>query len=341
MLLKLRLLVISTSLAAFTLSGVAAEKRSADDGSSAKSAHRGIQVLWKDPTDISSRNMINGSGGEAHKPQGPFTFVKEDLDGSNPKFDIKDAAGHKWKVKMGAEVKPEVAATRFVWATGYFTYDEYFMDRIKVENLPSHLHRGQKFVEPDGFIREVRLKRDFPGTEKSGNWRWKDEPFAGTPELNGLRTLMALMNSWDLKTVNNAIITNKETGEQMYLVSDLGATFGTVGLTVPLSKARGNLSAYEHSKFIRKIESDEVDFASPGRTSLLLFFDVKQYVKRMHMRSLGRDIPRGDARRMGMLLARLSPGQIRDAFRAAGYSPEAVEGFSKIVEARIKALQTL
>jgi len=74
---------------------------------------------------------------------------------------------------------------------------------------------------------------------------------------------------------------------------------------------------------------------------MILFFDVKQYVKRMKMRSLGRDIPRQDARRLGMILAKMSPDQIRDAFRAGGYFPELVEGFSKVVEARIQALRGL
>ena len=44
---------------------------------------------------------------------------------------------------------------------------------------------------------------------------------------------------------------------------------------------------------------------------------------------------------MGQLLSQLSPDQIRDAFRAAGYSSQEVEGFSKVVEDRIGQLQRL
>ena len=40
-------------------------------------------------------------------------------------------------------------------------------------------------------------------------------------------------------------------------------------------------------------------------------------------------------------LAELSPAQIRDAFRAAGYSPEQVEAYASTVEARIAELQQL
>jgi hypothetical protein len=44
---------------------------------------------------------------------------------------------------------------------------------------------------------------------------------------------------------------------------------------------------------------------------------------------------------MGQLLGQLSPEQIRDAFRAAGYSPQEVEGFTRVVEERIGQLEKL
>jgi hypothetical protein len=37
----------------------------------------------------------------------------------------------------------------------------------------------------------------------------------------------------------------------------------------------------------------------------------------------------------------LSPDQVRDAFRAAGYSPEEVDGFTAVVEQRIGELTEL
>src|SRR5579862_9062574 len=82
-------------------------------------------ALWRDPTDIASRDLIYGSGGAGHQPRGTFTFIQEDMDGSNPKFDVRDQDGVKWKVKLGAEARPEVAASRLVWAAGYFTNEDY------------------------------------------------------------------------------------------------------------------------------------------------------------------------------------------------------------------------
>jgi hypothetical protein len=44
---------------------------------------------------------------------------------------------------------------------------------------------------------------------------------------------------------------------------------------------------------------------------------------------------------MGQLLSRLSPEQIRDAFRAAGYSPQDANEFARIVQGRIAELSAL
>jgi hypothetical protein len=62
---------------------------------------------------------------------------------------------------------------------------------------------------------------------------------------------------------------------------------------------------------------------------------------RLGLKKIGRHVPREDALWMGQLLARLSPKQIRDAFRAGGYSPAETEAFAKAVEERIAILNKL
>ncbi|MEO8028902.1 MAG: hypothetical protein ABI823_20645 [Bryobacteraceae bacterium] len=59
------------------------------------------------------------------------------------------------------------------------------------------------------------------------------------------------------------------------------------------------------------------------------------------MRSVGRDIPLEDAKRIGDILSKLSKSRIRDAFRAAGYTSEEVESFSRVVESQLRDLQAL
>src|SRR5206468_4459658 len=52
---------------------------------------QGPAVLWRYPQDIASRNLYYGPGGKEHAPRdGFFTFDKEDMGGTNPKFDAVD-----------------------------------------------------------------------------------------------------------------------------------------------------------------------------------------------------------------------------------------------------------
>jgi hypothetical protein len=312
----------------------------------AELGHGAKAALWRDPTDIASLDLIYGSGGAGHQPRGTFTFIQEDMDGSNPKFDVRDQDGVKWKVKLGAEARPEVAASRLVWAAGYFTNEDYFLEDLHVQGLPSHLHRGQDLIGPDGNFHNVRLKRSIKGQEKLGNWQWGSNPFTGTREFNGLRVMMALLNNWDLKDINNATFENKHTDEsgeleQIYLVSDLGASFGTTGVRVPVDSAKGNLEAYKHSKFITNRTPDYVDFGAPSSPTLIETFNLPMFIHRVDLRWIGRHISRDDAKWMGQVLGQLSQEQIRDAFRAAGYSAPEVNEFANVVQGRIAELNAL
>jgi hypothetical protein len=310
----------------------------------AKAAERVPAVLWQEPADIEARNLFYGPGGQKHEPHGTFTFEKEDLDGTNPKFVVRDEDGVKWKVKLGVEARPETAASRLVWAAGYSANEDYFMPVLQVKNLPARLKRGQKLRQRDGSFRNVRLKRYLKHEEKADIWRWRENPFTGTKELEGLRVMMALLNNWDLKDVNNAVyLDERDKGEpqKIYMISDLGASFGTTGESWTHSRSKGNLKAYQRSKFISKAGPDYVNFNVPTRPALIFVVNPHEFFSRVHLEWIGRRIRRTDVEWMGGVLAKLSPAQIRDAFRAAGYSPAEVEGFAGVVEKRIAELRQL
>ena len=65
------------------------------------------------------------------------------------KFYVEDNEGVQWLVKVGEEAQPEIAATRFVWAMGYFTDEDYYLPAIRVSGIP-HLHRGNNSIAPGG-----------------------------------------------------------------------------------------------------------------------------------------------------------------------------------------------
>ena len=299
-------------------------------------------VLWRDPEDIASRNLFYGPGGEQDQPGGTFTFIEEDLSGTNPKIVVRDQDGVKWTVKMGPEARPETAASRLVWGIGYFANEDYFLPGLKVERLPAKLHRAGDSITADGTMHNIRLKRHLKNEKKVGHWSWRDDPFTATREWNALRVLMALMNNWDLTDDNNAIYTEDGSSDKaIYMVSDVGSTFGSGRLTWPMGKSRGSLREYMRSKFITKITPDYVNLFVPDRDSFVFLATPREYMQKLRLRWIGRRIPRADAKWLGDQLGRLSRDQIRDAFRAAQYSPEEIEGFASVIELRIAALEEL
>jgi len=298
-------------------------------------------VLWHDPVDIASRNLYYGIGGEKDQPHSPYTFVEEDLNGTNPKYVVTDRDGVKWTIKLGLEARPETAASRLIWAAGYFANEDYYLADIQVANMPAHLKRGGKLVAPNGTMHDARLKRHMADDKSAGDWPWRGAPFAGTREFNGLKVMMALVNNWDLKDVNNKIYIGKGSNERIYEVSDIGATFGTPGMSFPFRHSKGDADAYRRSKFIDKITPEYVNFRTPARPSIMYAERPRSFIQRTHLDGLLNNIPRDDARWMGKLLSGLSASQIQDAFRAAGYAADQVDEFSKTVEDRIAELNRL
>jgi hypothetical protein len=309
--------------------------------------------LWVEPTNIAERDLIYGQGGADRAPSAaPFVFEKEDMDGASPKFVVRDANGTKWKVKVGAEARPETVATRFIWAVGYRVDEDYFVPTAQVDNMPK-LRRGAEFVE-NGTVRDARWER--MDQEKVGNWKWSDNPFSESRELNGLRVLMALFNNWDVKPEQNAIYETPD--GRHYVVSDLGSTLGPTGPKWPVYTSRGDLERYERSNFITKADGQYVDFATPSWpmlfgvvpvlplpydkiTAPFSFLGLRPAVSPMAARKVGKHIRQDDVVWMTGLLKQLTPAQIRQAFEAAHYSPEEVEGFARVFEARVQALSAL
>jgi len=295
-------------------------------------------VILRDPGDVASLNLLYGAGGKEHAPDpnGKYTFVKEDSQGTSPKFEVKDDQGVEWKVKLGEEPKSETAASRLLWAAGYFVDEDYYLAEFKVTSMPK-LHRGGKLVSADGTVHAARLKRKVKGTKNLGTWDWFHNPFLDKQEFSGLRVMMALLNNWDLKELNNTI--EETEGERRYLVTDLGATFGRTGS--PSTRSKSVLKDYARSKFIKKSNSEFVDFVMHSRPFFLSVFNLPNYLARARMEKITKHIPRAHAKWLGQRLSQLSEEQIRDSFRAAGYTAEEVEGYTRAVQKRIAELNAL
>jgi hypothetical protein len=300
-------------------------------------------VLWHQQTNISGLDMYAGQGGTDKMPKPPFVFESEDKNGTNPKMDVRDADGKKWRVKTGEEARPEVVASRLLWAMGYYVNDDYVLPQATVAGI-KNMSRGPREVK-EGNLSDARFERKPSGQNKIGTWAWKTNPFYGKREFNGLRVMMAVINNWDLKDENNSVYTDKKTGEQIFLVNDIGATFGSNGLEFSKSNAKGNVHSYEQSGFVERLTETEVDFSTPKAPAGVLVasfgFSAKSYASRKGLEWIGNNIPREDAKWMGSLLANLTHKQLQDAFRAGNFPSDEVDQYVQVIESRIAELKKL
>jgi hypothetical protein len=295
----------------------------------ADEANNGPAVLWQEPTDIERRDLYYGIGGQAGAPDpaGKFTFVadKGSPKDSNPKIDVKDDRGREWTVKFGPEVKSETAVSRIVWAAGYHVDQVYFVEKATIE--------GFNRIE----TRNMRFEREDDGFKTVGRWNWETNPFDGTRELDGLKTLMALVHNVDLSDLNNRIARLKKNGNgpqpDIYYVNDLGASLGSTGawytrfpwLDKARSESKGVPKDYVKNGFISGVKNGEVDFHITRRFANRILDGVKVE----------------HARWMGNLLGRLSEKQLTDAFRASGFTDSEVTVYVSEIRKRIAQLQNL
>src|ERR1700759_1223228 len=222
-------LTLVLPLAALAAQDESKQKESKKDAKAERQegAPAATPVLWKEPTDIATRDLFNGPGGDALKPDlSQVVWDGDETGGYSIKWDVRDGAGKKWVAKLGKEAQPEAVAVRLVWAAGYMTEINYLIPCVHIVNAPKPRHDVDR-CEGDGFA-NVRFKMKPEGGKKLDLWSWNKNPFSGTKELQGLVVLMALLNNWDLKEDNNKTYyvagADGGPGELQYVVADLGAT---------------------------------------------------------------------------------------------------------------------
>ncbi len=270
----------------------------------------GKPVMWREPADLESRNLLIGAGGDEMKPDiSKITYIEDKTGGYSKKYRVRDAKGNEWIAKLGKEAQSDTAANRLLWALGYETEIAYLVPKAKIEGK--------------GEFENVRFEARPASVKRAGNWMWENNPFKDSPEFRGLKILMVMINNWDMKDDNNEILaTRGDTtgeGELRYIISDLGGSFGKTGGF--FARSRNEPSDYEKAVFIKKVNGDVIDFNYGGKNQKLF-----------------EGLTVADAQWVYNLAKRLSDEQIKDAFRAANYSAEEVEALAGAFKARINAL---
>lgn len=263
--------------------------------------------FWIDPGGR-ERDLFAGPNRGYERPEieSRFEVLERDTGGYSITYRVRDAQQAEWTVKIGPEVQTEVVASRILWGLGYHQLPTFFVERwTAVEDGRAQVLGGARF----------RPRK--PGLDGKGPWEWRDTPFVGTREYDGLLTLMVLIASSDLKGENNEIfeVEQPEPGEpkRLYIVKDLGASFGETGWLEP---RRGSIEDYEREPFLRGRDGPWVRFLFHGRHQYLVRRIRVEHMKWICERVLG-----------------LTDRQWADAFRAASYD----EATSARFVARIRA----
>lgn len=308
---KMRLLAILSLIIFATTSFSLQGQESNDKSNKEKKVYTGTPVLWRAPADIESRNLLVGAGGEAMKPDlSRVTFIEVKTGGWSTKYRVNDGKGEEWVAKLSKEAQPETAANRLLWAIGYETEIAHLVPELVIQGK--------------GTFKNVKLEARPKNVKRDGLWTWANNPFVGKPEFQGLKIMMVLINNWDMKDDNNAILVTKGVtdSERRFIVSDLGATFGKTGGII--SRSRNKPSDYVKAEFLNGIKGNVVDFNYGGK-----------------MGKVFEGITVEDAKWLASWLSRLSDEQLKDAFRAANYTPEEVDQLAAAVRSRINALANL
>ena len=266
-----------------------------------------VSQLWQEPTDLAGRDLFAGpsvAGVTVPTAAGSFTFIKADRTGYSPGYDVRDANGVEWSVKLGKEAQTEVVSSRILWAIGYHQLPTYYVTRWNMT--------GGGAANPG----PGRFRPTPPGYKAVGDWAWTANDFAHTQPFKGLVVTNMILNNWDWKTSNNRVYdveANNGGPSRLYVVRDLGASLGKTSapaLTRWLGSrmaqgTRNDVEDFESQGFIRGVAGDRIDFDYRG-----IYTGVVA------------SVTAADVVWASQRLSRLSDAQWHDAFRAGGYPPD-------------------
>ena len=295
-------------------------------------------VLWRDPGAIETLDFAGGAGGREKFPQPPFTFQEEQPGGTGAKILVTDANKNRWEVKWGEEGKPEVFATRMLWATGYMVEPSYYVPSGKIDSVGAltraapHIDRkaGNAFRNARFELRDPKV---FPVA--TANWTWGKNPFTNSKELAGLKIMTMLLSNWDTKDAsstdgpNTSILKVKtEDGreEMHYVINDWGATMGRWGNIATRGKWDCEGYKAQTSGFVKGVDKNgAVGFSFEGK----------------HTETIAHGITVSDVQWLMNYLGRITDEQIREGLKASGASVHEVDCFTSSVRSRIDQLKRL
>lgn len=283
--------------------------------------------IWEDRGPIDQLDLFWGSASADRVPVGPFTFVTEDVTGTNPKAHVRDANGVQWGVKWDEEVHSEIAATRLAWAMGLRVDETYYVDSGTVVfaggQRPAFKRIGS-FIDKQGHLMPARFQRMHPEQKSKGNWTFGGNPLTSDSGYSVLVLMNVIMANWDAKDTNNKLLSVPESAgaTDWYMVGDYGACFGKMGGMMSHTKYRLKDFA-ANPPVVKSVTGSTVNLEFKGQNA-----------------SAHASVPLAGARFFANRAAKLTVANIEDAFRAAGASEQDRHAFAEAVYGRIREVVT-
>ena len=284
--------------------------------------------IWEDRGPIEQLDLFWAGGSRERMPAGPFTFVNEDMGGTNPKANVRDVKGVLWGVKWDEEAQSEVAASRLAWAMGLRVDETYYVENGTIVFTGSQRPTFQRigsFIDKQGNFRSgARFKRWITDQKIKSDWSFAQNPMRSEGGFSVLVLMDVIMANWDTKDSNNKLLSVPETTgtTDWYIVGDYGACFGKMGGGTSHSKYR--LSDFvANPRVVKSVSGDTMFLEFKGKNA-----------------SAHASVPLEGARFFANRAAHLTLAQVEDAFRAAKANEQDLHGFAEAVYGRIRDVVT-
>lgn len=286
--------------------------------------------MWHNPGAVETEELQYCSGGRSLAPRPSFTFVKEDESGTNPKVQVRDGAGRHWAVKFGREASPDTFATGLACLVGYYVEPTYYIADGII--LRAHdLKRAKHSIDQNGKFHGGRfqLRSKHPEFLKDVDWSWSNNPFLGTPPLNGLKIIMMLTSNWDSKDIRDEVDRGSNTAiyrsghRYIFFVDDWGAAMGAWGNLATRSKWKAGDYGEQTKEFVRGIKNGEIQWGYHGA----------------HTADVTRGIHVSDVRWLLRYLGRVTDRQLAAGLRSSGASETEVATYVPAIRLRVQQLQ--
>ncbi|MBA2303936.1 MAG: hypothetical protein H0W08_15060 [Acidobacteria bacterium] len=269
-----------------------------------------LAQLWIQPDR--NRDLFHGVGGSrlAPDPAGKYAVIEIKRGGFSRGYTVIGPDDREWSAKFPPEAGTEIVASRVLWGIGYHQPPIYLLGDWAASKATS--------PNPQLPARFREKKPDLHGLDAGAPWSYYQNPFVGTPQMNGLLVLQAMLGNSDLKDAQNVVYKldrTFENAQRWYVARDLGQTFGRTGV---IDAPRGDIEVFEETPFIRGVAEGRVRLEYRGRHKAL-FGNIRP----------------ADVRWVCERLDKLTDQQWRDAFRAGGIDSKASDRFIRRMKQKI------